>query len=219
MPDQVNIMLADDHALMREGLKQIIQLQDEFKVVAEAGTGEELFTQLELHQVDILLLDMSMPGMSGEEMIAGVTQRWPQLPILVVSMFNEPQIATAAIRKGALGFITKDQDPETLLFAIERVAQKQHYIEPSLAEAMLFAPEPPPQQPDLSTRYHSLSQREKQVMQLITEGLTINAIAERLAISNKTVSTHKARLMEKMQFTSNAELIKFVLNFPPEKAP
>jgi DNA-binding NarL/FixJ family response regulator len=205
----IRLLLADDHILMREGLKQIFSLDKKIKVVAEAGCGKTVLSLLTEIDVDVLLLDLSMPGDSGPELVQQITRLWPMLPVLVLSMHNEPQIAQMVLASGAHGFITKDQAPQTLLHAIHRVASRQRYIDPSLAEAIVFST----QENDQLRRYATLSQREKQILRLLSSGENINGIAETLSISNKTVSTHKTRMMEKMQFDNNADIIKFAIRY------
>ncbi|NAT79355.1 response regulator transcription factor [Dickeya dadantii] len=204
----IKLMIADDHVIMREGLKQIFALDDNLEVVAEAGTGSQVLAQLRESQVDLLLLDMSMPGICGEELIIRIVAQYPRLPILVLSMYSEPQIARRVLKSGALGYITKDKDPEALLSAIRRVAQGARYIDHSIAEQIVFAD----CQARGDGRNELLTSREHQIMVMLAQGLGVNAIAEMLAISNKTVSTHKSRLMEKMQFSTNADIVKYALS-------
>ncbi|MFP1907559.1 response regulator [Lonsdalea quercina] len=204
----IRLMIADDHVIMREGLKQIFALDETLQVVAEAGNGAQVLTTLREVEIDLLLLDMSMPGICGEELIIRVLAQYPRLPILVLSMYSEPQIARRVLKSGALGYITKDKDPEALLIAIRRVAQGARYIDQTIAEQIVFADY-------LTDDRHShsvLTAREHQVMIMLAQGMGVNAIAEALAISNKTVSTHKSRLMEKMQFTSNVDIVKYALS-------
>ncbi|MGM3161880.1 response regulator transcription factor [Dickeya undicola] len=204
----IKLMIADDHVIMREGLKQIFALDENLEVVAEAGTGSQVLAQLRERQIDLLLLDMSMPGICGEELIIRIVAQYPRLPILVLSMYSEPQIARRVLKSGALGYITKDKDPEALLSAIRRVAQGARYIDHSIAEQIVFAD----CQIHGDGRHELLTSREHQIMVMLAQGLGVNAIAETLAISNKTVSTHKSRLMEKMQFTTNADIVKYALS-------
>jgi len=198
-------MIADDHAIMREGLKQIFLLDDDIKVVAEAADGEQVLEKLRPGAVDLLLLDISMPGISGEDLIHRILSRYASLPILVLSMFNEPQIAHRMLKSGALGYITKDKNPDELLAAIRRVAKGSRYIDHDLAQQIVFA------EYIHGGRFahENLTMRERQIMILLTHGETINAIAESLSISNKTVSTYKSRMMEKMKFANNADIIKY----------
>lgn len=207
----VSLLLSYDHLLIRKSLKQLLTLDDSIRVVAEAGKGEEILDILPEQQVDVLLLDLSMPGFGGPELIRQIVQQW-SIPVLALSMYAEPEIAQAVLRSGAHGFITKDQDPDVLFKAIHRVARQQRYIEPSLAEDIIFSSRGGGHTDSLQN-YESLSLREKQVMRLLGEGKNINAIAENLKVSNKTISTHKARMMEKMNFSNNAEIVKFVVKY------
>ncbi|AUH00614.1 DNA-binding response regulator [Prodigiosinella confusarubida] len=208
MCKQIRLMIADDHAIMREGLKQIFALDHLLEVVAEAGTGSQVLMKLRSNEIDLLLLDMSMPGICGEELIIRIAAQYPRLPILVLSMYSEPQIALRVLKSGAQGYITKDRDPETLLSAIRRVAQGSRYIDHTIAEQIVFS--------DTNThdggRDERLTPREHQIMIMLAQGMGINAIAEALTISNKTVSTHKSRLMEKMCFITNADIVKYALS-------
>lgn len=200
-------MIADDHAIMREGLKQLFVLAGDLQVAAEAENGAMLLERLRQGDIDLLLLDMSMPGISGEDLIARIHTHYPQLPILVLSMHNEVQIAQRALRSGASGYLTKDRDPETLLMAIRRVAAGGRYIDAGLAEQIAFAAS------GLGpySQHDALTDRELQVMRLLAHGLSVSRIATELAISHKTVSTHKARLMEKMDFTSTADIVRYAM--------
>ncbi|KPA90063.1 response regulator [Pseudomonas asplenii] len=202
----IRIFIADDHAIMRGGLKQLIEFDTRLQVAAEAENGAQVLERLREGECDLLLLDMSMPGLSGEDLISRVHNRYPNLPILVLSMHNEAQIAQRALRAGANGYMTKDHNPETLLAAIHKVAGGGRYLDPRIAEQLAFASSSPSD--DAATQ---LSDREFHILRLLGKGLSVNQIADQLVISNKTVSTHKARLMEKMGFTCNAEIIKYAM--------
>lgn len=203
----IRLMIADDHAIMREGLKQLFALAGDLQVAGEAENGAMLLERLRQGDVDLLLLDMSMPGISGEDLLARIHTHYPHLPILVLSMHNEVQIAQRALRAGASGYLTKDRDPETLLTAIRRVAAGGRYIDAGLAEQIAFAATGlgPGKQHD------SLTDRELQIMRLLARGLNVTRIAAELYISSKTVSTHKARLMDKMGFASGADIVRYAL--------
>lgn len=203
----IRLMLADDHMIVREGIKQLLTIADDITVVAEAENGPTLLERLRECEIDLLVLDMTMPGISGETLIVQVRDSYPDLPILVLSMHNEPKIARLALRGGASGYITKDQDPEMLFDAIRKVAAGCRFIDPGLSERMaleFFG----------VVERHShddLTERELQIFRLLARGRSVNQIAEQLFISNKTVSTHKSRLMEKMGINSNAELVRYAL--------
>src|SRR3990167_4704887 len=203
----IRILLADDHSLCRAGLKQLLEQHDDIRIEAEASTGGEVLEQLRHQEYDLLLLDISMPGVSGSDLIGRVRTRCPQLPILVLSMYNEPQLARRKLKAGAAGYITKDTDAAMLVSAIRKVAAGGHFIAPDLAEQMVF-------QDDAVTtpRPHTLlTERELQILRMLVKGKGLNEIASELTISNKTVSTHKVRMMRKMNITSNAELIRYAI--------
>ncbi|AQY65486.1 MULTISPECIES: response regulator [Pseudomonas] len=203
----IRMLIADDHTIMREGLKQLFMLVADVQVVAEAESGTQVIELLRQVEIDLLLLDMNMPGISGEILIARLHTQYPELPILVLSMHNEIHIAQRALRAGALGYLTKDRDPETLLVAMRRVASGQRYLDPALAEQIALQSSGLKQQ----TYVESLSDREFQILRLLAHGMSVNQIAEQLVISNKTVSTHKTRLMEKMGFGSTADIVRFAM--------
>lgn len=203
----IRLLIADDHTLMREGLKQLFTLQEDIELVGEAVNGAQALERLRQGGVDLILLDMSMPGISGEDLVARVRGHYPELPILILSMHDQPQIAQRALRAGANGYLTKDGDPDTLLAAVRRVASGGRFIDPVIAESMAFETGINGGRP----RHESLSDREFQVMRLLARGTSVNEIADMLAISSKTVSTHKARLMEKMEFASNADLVRYAI--------
>ena len=202
----IRVLIADDHAIMRGGLKQLIEFDSHLHVVAEAENGGQVLERLRDKAVDLLLLDMSMPGLSGEDLIARVHAHHAKLPILVLSMHNEPQIAQRALRAGASGYLTKDQNPETLLAVIHKMAGGGRYLDPRIAEQLAFASTSP-----TADALKNLSDREFQILRMLALGLSVNQVAEQLVISNKTVSTHKTRLMEKMGFACNADIIKYAL--------
>lgn len=201
----VRLMIADDHAIVREGLKQLFALVADIRVAATAVNGAEVLEMLRRNELDMLMMDMSMPGISGVELVTRVKAQHPDLPILVLSMHNEPQIARRALAAGAAGYLTKDSDPEVVLAAIRKVAGGGRFIDPGLAEAMVLdsvnggggAP------------HEQLSEREQQILRLLVRGRSVNEIADELVISNKTVSTHKSRLMQKLNLQNNAELVRY----------
>lgn len=203
----IRLVIADDHAIVRGGLKQIFALVPDFDVVGEAVNGSEVLDCLRLEPFDLLLLDLNMPGISGADLIARVMAHRRDLPVLVLSMHNEPQVAARMLRAGAAGYITKDCEPDILLAAIRKVAAKGRYIAPELAEKMVFDVTSTAQRP-----LHSLlSNREFEVFGLLISGKSVNEIATQLAISNKTVSTHKVRLMEKMQLSNMTDLLRYAI--------
>jgi len=203
----IRLVIADDHAIVRSGLKQIFALMPEVSVVCEASNGAEVLEYVRQAPFDLLLLDLNMPGISGVDLIERVKAHRPGLPILVLSMHNEPQVVSRVLKAGATGYITKDCEPGILLAAIHKVAANGHYISPDLAEKMVFDSTDTAQRP----LHHLLSDREAEVFRLLTCGKSVNEIAQELAISNKTVSTHKVRLMEKMKLASMADLMRYAM--------
>ncbi|MDZ4074356.1 MAG: response regulator transcription factor [Hylemonella sp.] len=203
----IKLMLADDHAIVRSGLKQLFTLAPDIEVVAEAVDGATVLDALRRQQPDLLLLDLNMPGLSGPDLIARIRSHWSDLPILVLSMHNEPQVAARVLKAGASGYVTKDSEMEVLLGAIRKVAGGGKYIVPELAEKLVF---------DVSLGngklpHQSLSDRELEVLRLLVAGKGVNEIADQLCISNKTVSTHKTRLLEKMNLSGTAELVRYAM--------
>ena len=203
----IRLLVADDHAIVRSGLKQIFALAPDLCVIAEASNGADVLEGLRTQNPDMILLDMNMPGVSGPDLIQRIRAQRPTLPILVLSMHNETQLASRALRAGANGYVTKDCEPWILLAGIRRVASGGKFIAPVMAEKMAF---------DSSSRaeglpHTRLSDREMEVFRLLVAGLGVNEIAEKICISNKTVSTHKVRLMEKLSVTSLAELVMYAV--------
>ena len=204
-----NVLIADDHVLVRHGLKQLFQTMDNFVIAGEAKNGTEVIEMLSHeNNFDLLLLDLTMPGISGVNLIAHIRELNKSLPILVLSMHNEVQVVERVLQMGVSGFITKECPPEMLIEAICKVASGGKFIEPSLTEHMLFKKYVPPESMG-EVSLDRLSERELQIFKLIAQGISGNKIAENLFISNKTVSTHKARMMQKMNFQSNADLIRY----------
>jgi DNA-binding NarL/FixJ family response regulator len=202
----IKILIADDHAIVRGGLKQILATTADMTVTAEAAQGSEVIERLRSCEVDLLLLDMTMPGISGVDLIRRVRAEQPALPVLVLSIHNEAQVASRALRAGATGYVTKDSDPEVLLAAIRKLADGGRFIDPKLVDAMVFekhAGDVPP--------HEVLSDREFQVLQLLAAGKSINDIADMCALSAKTISTHKMRLMQKLGLANNAEVIRYAI--------
>lgn len=206
----INLMLVDDHTIMREGLKRIFELDKDIVIKGEAASGSQALECLRSLTVDLLLLDISMPGLSGEALVSRIVHQHPILPILVLSMHNDAQLAMRVLRAGAAGYLTKTQSPETLIAAVKKVSAGGRYIDPDLLEQIALSS----LKPQSNRGLDSLTNREFQIMRLLAEGLSVNRIAEQLMISNKTVSTHKINLMEKMGFSSNADLIKYAASFP-----
>ncbi|WP_027214605.1 response regulator [Burkholderia sp. WSM2232] len=202
----INLLIADDHPLVRGGLKQIIETTPDIVVAGEAAQGSEVIEKLRTCQVDLLLLDMTMPGISGVDLIRRVRAERPSLPLLVLSIHNEAQVVSRALRAGATGYVTKDSNPDVLLAAIRRLAEGGRFIDPKLVEGIVFetySGDAPP--------HEILSDREFQVLQMLALGKSLNEIADAFALSAKTISTHKMRLMQKLGLANNADLIRYAI--------
>jgi len=186
------IVLAEDHAIVRGGLRQMLALEPGLSVVAEAADGAQLLSVLRDTACDLLLTDLNMPGLSGPDLIERVKAHYPDLPVLVLSMHDSAHIAARAMKAGAAGYVTKDCEPDVLLEAVRKVAAGKRFIAPEMAEKMALL-STTPSGSDLIGR---LSDRELEVMRWLVKGSSVNEIAAQLCISNKTVSTHKTNLME-----------------------
>ncbi|OAJ62435.1 DNA-binding response regulator [Paraburkholderia ginsengiterrae] len=202
----IRILIADDHAIVRGGLRQIIATTSDIVVTAEAAQGAEVVDKLRTCSVDLLLLDMTMPGISGVDLIRRVRAEQPALPVLVLSIHDEAQVASRALRAGATGYLTKDSDPDVLLAAIRKLADGGRFIDPKLVDAMVFDTHRGDMAP-----HEVLSDREFQVLQMLAAGKSINDIADSCSLSAKTISTHKMRLMQKLGLSNNAEVIRYAI--------
>src|SRR5829696_244481 len=204
----IRIVVADDHTIVREGLKQLLAAAGDLEVVGEASDGHLVMQRVRELEFDVLLLDMSMPGKSGIELVKQVRGEKPKLRILVLSMHEEQQYAVRAIRAGAAGYLTKEGASAELVAAIRKVAGGGAYISSAVAEQLALGA-----MPDAKGPLHgSLSDREFQVFRMLAEGKSVSDIAARLNLSVKTVSTHKANLMQKMNMRNTGELIRYALN-------
>lgn len=203
----ISILIADDHAIFREGLRQILEDVPDMVVAGEASSGQEVLEKVSKNDYDLLLLDIAMPGLSGLETLKLLKSQKPKLRVLVLSMYPEEQYAVRAIKAGAYGYITKASASEELIGAIRKISGGGHYISASIAEKLLFNLEPEPDRP----LHERLSDREYQILCLIARGRTVGEIAEELCLSVKTVSTHRTHILEKMRLKTNAELTNYAL--------
>ena len=201
------LMITDDHELVRSGLVQFMSTSSDVQVVAVASCGSELLEKLRSVQVDVLLLDLVMPGICGAELVARVKGAHPGLRILVLSMHNDTQTVLRAMKAGASGYITKNCSPQTLLDAVRKIAATGKYLDPEMAERLAFASS----SVDTDDVELTLSEREMQIFRLIVEGKCIKAIANELSISDKTVSTHKAHILAKLGLKSVADLVRYAM--------
>lgn len=203
----IKLLIADDHAIVRGGLKQLFDLSADLHVAGEAVNGAEVLDAVRTQPFDVLLLDLNMPGISGTDLIQRVKAHCPGLPILVLSMHNEPQVAERVLKAGATGYLTKDSEPELILSAIRKVAAHIRFIAPALAEKIALQAT----SNQAPTPHLLLSNREMEIFHLLVSGKGVNDIAGELSISSKTVSTHKVRLMDKLNLQSLADLMRYAM--------
>jgi len=201
------ILIADDHAIFREGLRQILEDVLDLAVVDEASRGQEVLDKVSKTDYDLLLLDIAMPGLSGLDTLKLLKSQKPNLRVLILSMYPEEQYAIRAIKAGAFGYITKASASEDLIKAIRKVSRGEKYFSASIADKLLSDFEPEPEQPP----HERLSDREYQIICMIGRGKTVSEIADALALSVKTVSTHRMHILEKMQMKTNAELTNYAI--------
>jgi two-component system, NarL family, invasion response regulator UvrY len=201
----IRVLITDDHPIVRRGLKQIVADEADMSVT-EAGTGAEALRLIDTGEFNLVLLDLSMPGISGLEVLSQIRTRRPQLPVLVLSAHPEADFAVRIIKAGASGYLNKHLAPEELVTAIRRVMTGRKYIGTAVAELIADSIGK-----DEVARHASLSDREFQVMLLIAAGKTVSEIGQELALSVKTVSTYRARILEKMNVKNNAELMRYVV--------
>ena len=203
----IRVLLADDHAIVRAGLKEILADTGDIEVAGEAANGQEVLARVSAQDFDVAVLDMSMPGRNGIELIKLVKREKPKLRILVLSMHSEEQYAVRALKAGASGYLSKESAADELVAAIRRIAGGGAYVTPETAERLALGAAP-----RAETAAHTLlSDREFQVFQMIARGASVSEIARELSLSVKTISTHKTRIMDKMGLANQAELIRYAL--------
>jgi len=203
----IKVLIADDHTLVRKGLKQLLLDTKDIEKVDEARDGKETINKINKKDYDLVLLDISLPGRSGIDVLKQLRLLKPKLPVLILSMHPEEQYAVRSLRAGASGYLTKESAPDELIDAIHKVANGGKYITSSLAERL--AGEIGPSTEKLL--HETLSDREYQVMCMIASGKTVKDIAEELNLSVKTISTHRARILRKMHMDNNAQLTHYAI--------
>jgi DNA-binding NarL/FixJ family response regulator len=203
----LKILIADDHTIVREGLKQILTEMSEAVRTEDACNGQEVLEKVEKNHFDLLLLDISMPGRSGLEVLQQLKKERPSLPVLVLSMYSEEHYAVRALKSGASGYLTKESTPLELIAAIHKVIQGKKYVSSSLAERLTLYIDKNIEKPP----HEALSNREIEVMCLIASGKTVSDIAEALSLSVKTISTYRTRILVKMGLDNNAQLTHYAI--------
>lgn len=203
----IRVLIADDHAIIRDGVRQILADTDDLVLAGEACNGNELLDKVRQDEWDVLITDISMPGKKCLDLIKQIKNEKPRLPILVFSMHDESQYATRALRAGAAGYLTKDSGSAVLLSVIRKVATGGVFLSPTMAEKMARELIPDSEKPP----HTRLSDREYQIFQMLAAGQANSDIADALSLSAKTVSTHKTRLMQKMNLSNQSELIRYAI--------
>jgi DNA-binding NarL/FixJ family response regulator len=201
----IRILIADDHTVVRRGIRQILSDESDMKIVAEASTSEEVVALLRKHPIDLLLLDMTMPDKHGLELLKDIKSEFPRVSILILSMYPEDQFGIRALKAGASGYLTKETDPAILLAAIRKAASGGKYITPRLSELLELELHHEGSKP----LHEILSDREFEVFRLIASGRTVGQIAEDLKLSVKTVSNYRARALEKMNMKTNSDIMSY----------
>lgn len=201
----IKIFIADDHSLIREGIKNLISSESDIKIIGESSNPHEVLEQLKKLKPDVIVLDISMPGKSGLDLLKEIKIQLPEIKVLMMSMLPEEQFAKRTLKAGASGYITKTSLPEEFIIAIRRVASGRKYVSQNLAEQLAE---------DLDENvekkpYELLSDREFQILKMIASGKSQTDIADELAISVSTVNTYRSRILEKLKLKSNSELIRY----------
>jgi two-component system, NarL family, invasion response regulator UvrY len=202
----IRIIIVDDHPVVRRGLKQILQEEPDIKVVGEAESAPEAFKIIRTIDCDAVVLDISLPGASGAEILKQLKYEYKKLPVLILSVHPEEQYAIRMMKAGASGYLTKESAPDELVKAVRKIISGGKYISSSLAERLIMDIDASGKQ-----RHERLSAREFEIMRMIARGKTLRKIAEELYLSEKTVSTYRKRLLEKMNMTTNAEIFSYAL--------
>lgn len=204
----IRILLVDDHALVRAGLRRILETQQDMAVVGEAGTGAEALELIRSDQFDVVLLDLSLPDFSGIDLMKSILAADPSRKILVLSMHPEESYARRVMRSGAAGYLNKEAAPELLITAIRKVASGGRFVSPGLAELLAIDLA----EDDTESPHERLSDREFEVFERIVRGESVSEIAATLHLSPKTISTHRSRILQKMALRNNADLIRYAID-------
>jgi two-component system invasion response regulator UvrY len=204
----IRVMISDDHPVLRRGIKDILEEEADIEVVAEAGNGQELLQKITQVSCDVVLLDINMPGRDGLDTLSEIHRHSPKLPVLMLSVYPEDQFGPRVLKSGAAGYMNKEVACDQLVGAIRKICSGGKYISPGLAEKIAN---------DLAADnnlppHERLSCREYQVMRMIGSGKTVGEIARELRLSEKTISTHRARILEKMEMKTNAQLTYYAIH-------
>ncbi len=203
----IKVFIVDDHAVVRSGLRQFLASTDDMTIAAEASTGADVLARIDNEGCDLLLLDINLPDLNGLEVLKQVKRRQPDLPVVIFSMFSEDEFALEALRAGASGYLNKDSPPGQILAALRTVAAGSRFLSPELAEKLLAGTGCESKK----LPHETLSDREMEVMLMLSCGVSLTHIGEKLHLSVKTISTYRARILEKLGMKSNADVTRYVL--------
>jgi two-component system, NarL family, invasion response regulator UvrY len=204
----IRILIADDHAILRRGLRGILEREFDASVFGEAENARQVLEALDREHWDLVILDISLPGRSGLDALRDLRTRRPELPVLVLSMYAEEQYGKRVLKAGAAGYMTKETAPSELVAAVHQVLKGGHYLSATLAEQLAIDL----QRDSAELPHEALSQREFEVLRLIGSGQSVTQIADLLCLSDKTVSTYRARILEKMRMKTTADLIRYTVD-------
>jgi DNA-binding NarL/FixJ family response regulator len=204
----IKLIIADDHPMVRRGLKDIFEDEEDIQVEADAENGRELLAEIRKQKFDVVLMDLSMPGISGLDLLKQLKSEKPKLPVLVVTMHAENRYAMRALKAGASGYLTKGAPPDEILAAVRKLAKGGKYASSSMAEALVRRLD----EPEDKLLHELLSDREFQVLCLIASGMTVSEIAYKLSLSVNTISTYRTRVLEKMDMDNNAQLTQYAIS-------
>lgn len=204
----IKIIIVDDHPIVRQGLKQIIEGEQDMCLVGQAENAREALQVIRQTPCDIVVLDITLPGASGIDVLNQLKRDRPNLPVLIMSVHEEEQYAPRVFKAGASGYLTKGSIPEELIKAIRKIVSGGKYISPSFSETLI-----PGHKTSGATLHENLSDREFQILCMIAEGKALKEIGDTLCISDKTVSTYRTRILEKMKMKTNAEMVKYALKY------
>jgi len=203
----IRVLIADDHAVVRRGVRQILEETSDIEVTGEAASASELWPKVREGRFDAVVLDVNLPGRSGLELLGDLKRERPELPVLILTVHSEDQYAVRALKAGASGFLTKESAPEKLVDAIRKIAEGRRFITPEVAEKLASSVA----RGDGGPPHEALSDREFQILKMIASGKTVSQIGRELALSVKTISTHRTRILKKMNLKTNAELTHYAI--------
>jgi len=208
MTEMIRILIADDHAIVREGLRALLATEPDLQLVGEANDGLQAVSKVRELRPDVILIDMLMPRMDGLEAILEIRKDWPEAKIIVLTSFSDDERVFSAIRSGALGYLLKESSPQDLLQAIHSVARGEGFLSPTIASKVMRELNQPPKLPPTKD---PLTEREVEILQLVAQGLTNDEIAEKLVVSERTVRTHVSNILAKLQLANRTQAALYAL--------